>query len=86
MKNLNSTELMQLHRRFGMYRGVQLGRTNFLFLFRTKKIYLFSVLHRDEELLLAAVDWGQKLTLYQATGAKQVESIENRLVFQVDFV
>ena len=27
---------------------------------------------RDEELLLAAVDWGQKLTLYQATDAKQV--------------
>ncbi|CAF0939310.1 unnamed protein product [Adineta ricciae] len=26
---------------------------------------------RDEELLLAAVDWGQKLTLYQATDAKQ---------------
>ncbi|CAF1166921.1 unnamed protein product [Rotaria sordida] len=26
---------------------------------------------RDDELLLAAVDWGQKLTLYQATGAKQ---------------
>lgn len=28
---------------------------------------------RDEEHLLATVDWGQKLTLYQANGEKQVE-------------
>ena len=32
--------------------------------------FLFS---RDEEYLLATVDWGQKLTLYQANGAKQVD-------------
>ena len=27
---------------------------------------------RDDEYLFATVDWGQKLTLYQATDAKQV--------------
>ena len=32
-----------------------------------------SWLFRDDEMLLASVDWGQKMILYQATGAKQVD-------------
>lgn len=34
---------------------------------------------RDDEYLLATIDWGQKLTLYQATDAKQVRNFDQSI-------
>lgn len=69
MKNIDSIDLMQLIHLYGMYHGVLLGKnSNDSISLRIRNHIRF----RDDELLLAAVDWGQKLTLYQANGTKQV--------------
>lgn len=69
MRSTNSNDRIRPILLSGTFNGVQRGSSSL----GGRNVRLTTILSfRDDEYLFATVDWGQKLTLYQATDAKQV--------------